>query len=152
MVSQGRSSTAPARYTDCPDKSQHAEVVYGNRWRPPNQMQGGYPRLDGRSVARTHKQTRCPTCGFYVVWTPRVTAADASFSEPSTVQGPNNSAENASPAERLAKEWHAVNGLLAEVLLSDDAQADKILPPTDDASPRTLAGDVAAGLHDEPHP
>lgn len=61
-------TTPPASYEECPDKSQHAEVVYGDRWTQPTAC---YPRLDGRSVARTHKQTRCPACGFYVVWTQR---------------------------------------------------------------------------------
>jgi hypothetical protein len=54
---------------NCPQRHLHADHVYGGRWT--SGTYNAYPRLDGRSVAHTHRQTRCPGCGLYLIWTPR---------------------------------------------------------------------------------
>jgi hypothetical protein len=52
----------------CPNREQHAYRVYGQRWTE------GFlnpPRLDGKSVARSHKQLMCEGCRRWMIWLPR---------------------------------------------------------------------------------
>ena len=61
---------------DCPQRDRHAYRVYAERWTEPS-MTGPatYPRLDGRSVARSPKQPAGAGCGRYMVWTARANSA-----------------------------------------------------------------------------
>ncbi len=47
---------------DCPDIEQHTACPTGylqwHDW--------------AEKMSRTHRSTRCPTCGFYAVWLPKV--------------------------------------------------------------------------------
>lgn len=61
---------------DCPDRDQHAHRMYGDRWEYPGPMRSwAYSRLDGHSVARTHRQVRCEGCGRFMVYIPRTSAS-----------------------------------------------------------------------------
>ena len=58
---------------NCPNREAHAVRVYGNKWRE-HPTGREVPKLDGRSVAKSHKQTRCSGCLRYTIWTPRTTS------------------------------------------------------------------------------
>ena len=51
---------------NCPNRVAHAVRVYGNRWA--EHSDGAFPKLDGKSVARSHKQIRCNGCLRYAIW------------------------------------------------------------------------------------
>lgn len=59
----------------CPNRGQHAVVLYGQRWTQANaglmSDHHNWPRLDGKSVRRTHKQVLCEGCLRYSIWLPR---------------------------------------------------------------------------------
>ena len=57
---------------DCLNREAHAVRVYGNKWS--EHFIGGYPKLDGRSVAKSHAQTLCSGCLRYTIWTLRTTS------------------------------------------------------------------------------
>ena len=62
----------------CPKRDQHAIRMYGDRW---EDLPWAHPRLDGKSVQRTHKQFRCDGCKRFMVWLPR-SANDATTPDP----------------------------------------------------------------------
>lgn len=53
--------------TDCPDADKHTPHPSGYlahfEW--------------AQEMKETHRQTRCPTCGFWTVWVPRAAGGDA---------------------------------------------------------------------------
>lgn len=52
----------------CPNRERHAHRMYGKRWTHNNMVS---PRLDGRSVSKTHKQLLCEGCLRWMIWLPK---------------------------------------------------------------------------------
>lgn len=61
---------------DCPNREQHAYRLYGDRWQEgrAERNRDVWPKLDGRSVKKTHQQTVCVGCGRYMIWLPKAAA------------------------------------------------------------------------------
>lgn len=65
---------------DCPQRDQHAHRMYGDRWTEARWSLSSlhdYPKIDGKSIAKTHKQIRCEGCNRFMIWLPKSPSSPA---------------------------------------------------------------------------
>ena len=51
---------------DCPTPELHVDQLYGERFR---YWSWADPYIDGKSARAKYRQSRCPGCKFYKIWT-----------------------------------------------------------------------------------
>lgn len=56
---------------NCANREQHAVVLYGERWTEPTMYGSNWPQIDGKGIARSHRQIRCEGCNRWTIWVPK---------------------------------------------------------------------------------